>query len=144
MTISLLLAVVLLGGMPPPSSPAASICTSTTGVGAKTVAYLRGSYGVVGLRAGQPYTGRLTLSGVESSETLDVSGAVAGLPRNGSARYVDCGPDRVRQLEVNFGAEQVLYCVPHHDYDNLSRASCAPSLSDPDGDQELWFQRFVP
>jgi len=144
MATSLVLVAVLLGGTPPPSPPAASICTTTTGIGAKTVAYLRGDYGVVGLRAGQPYTGRLTLSGTESSETLDVSGAVAGLPRQGSARYVNCGPDRVRQLEVKFGTEQVLYCVPHHDYDNISRASCTHSLSDPDGDQELWFQRFAP
>jgi hypothetical protein len=145
MDTSLIFVVALLGGeAPPPPPPTASICTSAIGDEARTVAYFRGDYGVLGVRAGHPYTGRLTLSGAESSEALEVSGLVDGKPRQGTAKYVRCGPDRVRQLEITLGPEHKLYCVPHLDYDNLSRASCTRSLSDPNGDQELWFQRFAP
>ena len=108
------------------------------------VSWLRGDYGVLGSRRGQPYIGQLTLSGTEDSGSLDVIGMVDGSPRQGTARYVHCGPDRVRQLEIVLEPGRVLYCVPHHDYDNLNRASCSHTLSDPDGDKELWFQRLAP
>ena len=145
MDTSLVFIVALLSSTPPPPPPPSTpICTVTTGDEAKMVAWLRGDYGVLGSRDGQLYTGRVALSGTEDSESLDASGTVDGLPRRGTARYVRCGPDRVRQLEIAWGPGQVLYCVPHHDYDNLNRASCSHKLSDPNGDQELWFQRLAP
>lgn len=108
------------------------------------VTWLRGNYGVVGSRGRESYTGKLTLSGSENSESLDISGIVDGTSRQGTARYVRCGPDRVRQLEIISGAEHMFYCVPHVNYDNLNRASCSRRLSDPNGDHELWFQRLAP
>jgi hypothetical protein len=140
MDASLVLVMALFGSAP----PTVSICTFATGDEAKTVTWLRGDYGVLGSRNGQPYTGQLTLSGTEDSDSLDVTGTVDGSPRQGTAKYVRCGPDRVRQLEIAWEPGQVLYCVPHHDYDNLNRASCSRRLSDPSGDQELWFQRVAP
>ena len=140
MDASLILVMALLGSTPPTTS----ICTVAAGDEAKTVTWLRGDYGVLGSRKGQPYTGQLTLSGAEDSDSLEVTGTVNGSPRQGTARYVRCGPDRVRQLEIAWEPGQVLYCVPHHDYDNLNRASCPRRLSDPNGDQELWFQRVAP
>lgn len=144
MDISLAVLMALSSGTLPSASPSAAICAAATGDDARIVAWLRGDYGVLGSRSGQPYTGQLTLSGDEDSEVLGVSGIVHGLPRKGAARYVRCGPDQVRQLQISFEPGQMLYCVPHHDYDNLNRASCTRSLSDPDGDQELWFQRRAP
>jgi len=144
MDTSFVLVVALFGSTASAPPPTASICSVTTGGAAKAVSWLRGDYGVLGLRNGQPYTGQLTLSGTEDSDSLEVTGTVDGLPRQGTAKYVRCGPDQVRQLEVSLGAGHVLYCVPHHDYDNLNRASCSRRLSDPNGDQELWFQRVAP
>src|SRR6185436_11199624 len=134
MDTSLLLLVAVLGSAPPPPPPPSnSVCTVTTGSEARTAAWLRGNYGVLGSRNGQPYTGKLTLSGTEDSESLYVSGTVDGSTRQGTARYVRCGPDRVRQLEIMVGSKHLLYCVPHVDYDNLNRASCTRRLSDPNG-----------
>jgi hypothetical protein len=147
MAASLLLVAVLSGSTPappPPPPPTLQICSPVVGDEAKTVAYLRGTYGVLALHAGQPLEGTLVLAGSEDSEFLTVSGEVAGSARQGSARYVRCGPDRVRQLQVTLGSGQLLYCVPHADYDNLNRVSCSRHLSDPNGDQELWFERFAP
>ena len=145
MAASLLLAALVSGAAPPPPPPASGpICSPVVGDEAKAVAYLRGTYGVVALHGGRPQAGTLVLGGSEDSELLAVSGQVAGSPREGSARYVRCGPDRVRQLQVTLGSARLLYCVPHTDYDNLSRVSCSRQLSDPNGDQELWFQRFAP
>lgn len=145
MAKSLVLAVALLATAPPPPPPAASpLCIPANGDEAKTVGWLRGAYGVLGSRSGPPYTGQLTLSGTEASESLDVAGTVDGSPRQGVARYVHCGPDRVRQLKIALVSGQVFFCVPHIDYDNFNRLSCSRSLSDPNGDHELWIQRYVP
>ena len=144
MDTSLVLVMALLGSPlaapPPPSSP----CTAATGDVAKAVTWLRGDYGVLGSRSGQPYTGQLTLSGTEDADSLDVTGTVDGSPRQGTARHVHCGPDRVRQLEIALASGQLLYCVPHNDYDNFNRVSCSRSLSYPNGDHELWVQRYAP
>ncbi len=141
----LVLVMALLGSAPPaPPPPTSPICTAATGDVARTVTWLRGDYGVLGTRSGQPYTGQLTLSGTENSDSLDVTGTVDGSPRQGTARHVRCGPDRVRQLEIALVSGQVLYCVPHNDYDNFNRVSCSRSLSDPNGDHELWIQRHAP
>lgn len=143
MDTSLILAMALLGSPPSVPSHPDSICSVTTGNEAKVITWLRGDYAVLGSRNGQPYTGQLTLSGAEDAESLEVTGTVDGSPRQGMARYVRCGPDQVMQLEVVLGPEQGLYCIPHNDYDNLNRASCSRSLSDPSGDQELWVQRVA-
>ncbi len=141
----LVLVMALLGSQPaappPPTSP---ICTAAAGDVAKAVTWLRGDYGVLGSRSGQPYTGQLTLSGTEDADSLDVAGTVNGSLRQGAARHVHCGPDRVKQLEVALASGQVLYCVLHNDYDNFNRMSCSRSLSDPNGDHELWVQRYAP
>ena len=145
MDTSLVLVMALFGSaLPAPPPPTSPFCTVVTGDDAKTVTWLRGDYGVLGTRGGQPYTGQLTLSSTENSDSLDVTGTVDGSPRQGTARYVHCGPDRVRQLEIALAPEQVLYCVPHNDYDNFNRVSCSHSLSDPNGDHELWVQRYAP
>ena len=145
MDTSLVLAMSLFASAPiPPPPPTTPACTVATGDEAKMVTWLRGEYGVLGSRGGKPYTGRLTLSGTEASASLEVNGTVDGSPRQGTARFVRCGPDRVQQLEIAWAPGRVLYCVPHHDYDNLNRASCSQKLSDPDGDQELWYQRLTP
>ena len=144
MDTSWVLVMALFGSASPAPPPTTPICTVAPGDEAKTVTWLRGDYGVLGSRSGQPYTGQLTLYGTEDSDSLDVTGTVDGSPRQGTARYVHCGPDRVRQLEIALASGQLLYCVPHHDYDNLNRVSCSRRLSDPNGDQELWFQRLAP
>ena len=144
MDTSLVLVAALLGSAQVAPPPVTSICDVATGKEAKAVVYFRGDYGVLGTHTSRPYTGRITLSGSEDSEALEVAGTVNGKPRQGIARYVRCGPDRVRQLEITFGPGHKLYCVPHLDYDNLNRASCTRRLSDPNGDQELWYQRLAP
>jgi hypothetical protein len=122
------------------------LCTPITGIDAKTVAYLVGEYRVLGYHhnTGLPYTGLLSLSGDEDAEVLTVSGETAGGKFQGSARYMRCGPDDVRQLEVTIDTDaNVMYCVPHRDYSNLSRVTCSRWLSESDGDIEVWYQYFA-
>ena len=139
-----LVLVMALVGNVLPQIPTGPICTVEAGDEAKAVAWLRGDYGLLGSRSGKPYTGQVSLSGTEDSESLSLTGSFGGTPRQGTARYVRCGPDRVRQLEVTLASGPVLYCVPHNDYDNFNRVSCSHSLSDPNGDHELWVQRLAP
>jgi len=132
---------------PPPPSPAASFCTPVTGDMANLVEILRGKYRVLGMRASTTFTGELDVDGAEGTGQVTISGRRDGKAVRGTARYVHCGPDRVRRLEVVLqakGATQGLFCVPHSDYDNFTRMSCSSSLSDPNGDMELWQQKIVP
>ena len=144
MNTFLILVAALFGNLPPPPPPTAPPCTPATGDDAKTVSWLRGDYRVLGSRSDQPYIGQVTLSGTEGSGSVNVSGTVDGSPRQGTARYVRCGPDRVKQLEITLAPGSVLYCVWHVDYDNSNRVSCSHSLSDPNGDHELWVERNAP
>lgn len=140
--------VMLLGATQPspPPPPVTSICLPVTGSEANTMEYLRGQYRVLGLRGKQPFTGTLVLAGHEGGGQITVSGLRDGKPTQGSARYVTCGADGVRQLEVTLKAEgttRTLFCVAHNDYDNYNRLSCSHRLSDPDGDMELWQQAYT-
>jgi len=72
-----------------------------------------------------------------------VAGESAGRNFQGSVRYMNCGPDKVRQLEVTIDAN-VMYCVPHRDYSNLSRVTCSRGLTGSDGDMEIWYQYVTP
>ena len=143
--------VMLLGATqtspPPPPPLATSICLPVTGSEANAVEYLRGQYRVLGMRGKQPFTGTLVLGGHEDAGQVTVTGLRDGQPTRGSARYVVCGADGVRQLEVTLKAERkthTLFCVAHNDYDNFNRLSCSSRLSDPNGDMELWQQKYAP
>lgn len=128
----------------PLSGTAPPVCAPAIGDDARSISQVRGAYRVLGLRGEQPYSGELTLSGAEGSESVEVLGTVDGSPRQGTARYVLCGPDRVNQLELALAPGQALYCVRHNDYDNFNRLSCTKTLSDPNGDHELWIERYTP
>lgn len=139
---------VLLSAQPtPPPAAVASLCRSVTDNDAHTVQSLRGQYRVIGTRANQPFTGTLVVDGREGAGQVTISGLRNGKPTQGSARYVVCGADDVRQLEVTLkanGATHTLFCVPHNDFDNFNRLSCSSRLSDPNGDLELWQEKYVP
>lgn len=144
---ALLVAGALSGHIPPPPPPVGtSPCTSFVGDQAKTVIWLRGTYRVLGYRAASQttYAGKLVATGGEGSAVLSLARSTAEAQSTGSARLVHCGPDAVTQLEVKFGSgreQETLYCVPHNDYDNMDRLSCARSLSDPAGDIEVWYRQ---
>lgn len=145
MGTSLILIFTLLASVSSvPSALTHPFCTQATGDMGKSVAWIRGNYGVLGSRGDQLYTGQLTLSGDEDSGSLRVLGTVNGSPRQGTARYIQCGPDRVKQLEIALEPDHTLYCALHTDYDNFHRMSCSRSLSDPNGDHELWVERYAP
>lgn len=137
----LLLAMILGKALPPPPTP---VCIAATGESAEAVELLRGEYRVMASINGRLVAGEATLSGADGSTSLVLAGDIDGSPRRGTARYVQCGPDRTTQLEIALASGQTLYCVPHSDYDNLNRASCSPSLSDPGGDHELWVEKHTP
>jgi hypothetical protein len=123
------------------------MCTPSTGVDAKIVTYLVGEYRVLSYnqRTGHTYTGFLSLSGEENAEVLIVSGESAEDKYQGTARYVKCGPDNVRQLKVIIGTDaNVMYCVSNRDYSNLSRVTCSRGLSESNGDMEVWYQYVAP
>ena len=125
----------------------ALMCTPSTGIDAKIVAYLLGDYRVLGYHrnTGLTYTGLLSLSGKEDAEVLIVSGETAGDKFQGIVHYVKCGPDNVRQLEVAIDADaNPMYCGPHRDYSNLSRVTSSCGLSESDGDMEVWYQYVAP
>lgn len=141
---SFLLAALLVTAHPAPPSSPSPVCIHASAAPAMTIAGLRGDYRVVGSNNDRPYSGQLVLSGAEDSDSLRIAGEVDGSIRQGTALYVYCGPDRVRQLKIELTSGQVLYCVPHNDYDNFNRLSCSASLSDPNGDHELWVQQHRP
>lgn len=141
------LSALIVAQPSPPPPPATGICKPVTGSDANTVEHLRGQYRVLGLRGKQPFAGSLVLDGRDGAGQITVSGLRDGKPTQGSARYVVCGPDGVRQLQVTLkanGATHTLFCEPHNDYDNYNRLSCSRRLSDPNGDMELWQETLTP
>ena len=143
MTTFLLLMSIVANASPPPPPPLPrAFCDAATGDDARSVTHLRARYGVIGTNGSGVYSGELTLSGSEDAEFLDVSGEVAGERRDGTARIIRCGADRIRQLEVTWKSGAVLFCVPHGTFDNARKASCSRDLGGRGEHQELWFERL--
>lgn len=150
----LMLAALAQGAGQPPQSPdepprpleARAFCTASAGKEARTVEWLQGDYRIVGLSPKNrvPYSG--TMKVVASTLTeVRLETRIGSSVRHATARYVRCGPDRVKQLYVTVvspGTPRQLYCAVHNDYDNLHRATCSGQASDGDGDKglEAWFE----
>lgn len=149
----LMLALFAQGTVEPPRAPAVSprpletrtFCTASIGNEAKTVDNLRGDYRIVGLspKDRAPYSGTMKIVASTTTE-VRLEARIGTKTRNATARYLRCG-EGVKQLFVTVdrpGTPQQLYCVVHHDYDNLHRATCSGQASDGDGDKglEAWFE----
>lgn len=138
---------------PPPPPPLPTVarsrlygfCAPSEGNEARAVERLQGDYRIVGLspKAREPYSGTMKVVASTATE-IRLEARIGTKTRNATARYVRCG-EGVKQLFVTVdrpGVPQQLYCVVHHDYDNLHRATCSGQASDGDGDNglEAWFE----